>query len=61
MDSVTTKSFLYFEVAKERILPNKFAELYNFYKMHLTPEHWCKPFESDEKLGSKAKLGADHF
>jgi hypothetical protein len=51
----------YFEVANEGILPNEFAELYNFYKTHLMPEHWRQPFEIDEKLGSKAKLGAAHF
>jgi hypothetical protein len=52
-DSVTEG---YFEVAIEGIFPNKFAELYNFYKMSLMAEHWHKPFESDKKLSSKAKL-----
>ncbi len=52
-------------VANEGILPNKFAELNNFYKTRLMPplmpEHWRKPFEIDETLDSKAKLGAAHF
>jgi hypothetical protein len=58
MRLVTTKLFLYFEVTNEGILPNQFVELYNFYKIHLILEHWCKPFESNEKLCSIAKLGA---
>jgi uncharacterized Zn finger protein len=51
----------YFEVANEGILPNEFAELYNFYKTRLMPEHWRKPFGSDETLGSKATIEAAHF
>ena len=58
-DSNLTK--VYFEVANGGILPNNFAELYNFYKTRLMPEHWRKPFESDEKLGSKAKLEAAFY
>ena len=51
----------YFEVANEGILPIKFAELYNFYKTRLMPEHWRKPFQNDKKLGSKAKLEAAYY
>jgi hypothetical protein len=46
----------HFEVANEGILPNEFAELYNFYKTRLMPEHWRKPFESDECLAAKQSL-----
>jgi hypothetical protein len=42
-------------------LSNEFTELYNFNKTRLMPEHWRKPFESEQKLGSKAKLQAAHF
>ena len=51
----------YFEVANEGILLIEFAELYNFYKTRLMPEHWRKPFGSDETLGSKATIEAAHF
>jgi tetratricopeptide (TPR) repeat protein len=50
----------YFELENSGILPNEFAELYNFYKRRLMPKEWCQPFESSEELGSKAKREARH-
>ena len=51
----------YFELDNGGILPNEFAEIYNFYKRRLMPEEWRHPFESNEDLGSKAKREAAHY
>ena len=34
----------HFELENGGILPNEFAEIYNFYKRHLVPEEWRQPF-----------------
>ena len=51
----------YFELDDGGILPNEFAEIYNFYKRHLMPEEWRQPFDRNEELGSKAKREAGHY
>jgi hypothetical protein len=51
----------HFELENGGILPNEFAEIYNFYKRRLMPEEWRHPFNSNEGLGSKTKREVAYF
>jgi hypothetical protein len=51
----------HFELENGGVLPNEFAEIYNFYKRRLMPKEWRYPFESNEELGSKAKREVVYF